>query len=201
MSGDTKDWAIEVKRQMLDSAEVKRHIAGQLSEEIASTALLIVDCFRSGGKLILFGNGGSAADAQHLAGEFVGRLRLERKALPAIALSTNTSIVTAVGNDYGFDTIFARQIEAWAEAGDVVVGISTSGESENVLKGIKKAKEAKAKTVGFTGKNGGQLAQIADIAIVVPSSDTRRIQESHIAIGHVMCDIVERVLFPTKKSR
>ena len=195
MSGDKTDWLMEVKRQMSDSAQVKKRIAEQLSEEIASIALLIVDCFRSGGKIILFGNGGSAADAQHIAGEFVGRLRLERKALPAIALSANTSILTAVGNDYGFDRIFARQMAAWAKPGDVVIGISTSGESENILKGIRKAKELKARTVGLTGKDGGQLAQVADMAVVVPSPDTRRIQEGHIAIGHVICDIVERILF------
>ena len=196
---DIVAWTTKIKRQLLDSAEVKRCIAEELSDKIVSAAFLIVDCFKSGGKLLLFGNGGSAADAQHLAAEFVGRFKLERGALPAIALSTNSSIITALGNDYGFDVVFARQVEAWAGSEDIVIGISTSGKSENVLAGIRKAKETKSKTIGFAGGDGGALAHLADIAIVVPSSDTARIQEGHIAIGHALCDVVESMLFAAKE--
>ncbi len=191
-------WIETIKQHLLDSAEIKRLIAENISDKILSSAFLIADCIGSGGKVIFFGNGGSAADAQHLSAEFVGRFKLERNALPAIALNTNTSIITAVGNDYGFDEIFSRQIDAWAKTGDVVIGISTSGESENILKGIEKAKSMNAKTIGFTGKGGGRLAKMVDIAIIVPSSDTPRIQEGHITIGHIICDLVEKMLFDEK---
>ena len=184
-----------IKQQLLESAEVKRLVAENLTEKIAQAAQMIIDSYRSGGKLILFGNGGSAADAQHLAGEMVGRFLKERAALPAIALSTNTSILTALGNDYDFDVIFARQLEAWAKKGDVVIGISTSGNSPSVLQGIEKAKSLNVRTIGLTGRGGGQLAKIVQLALIVPSDDTPRIQEAHIAIGHILCDIVERALF------
>ena len=156
---------------------------------------MIIDSYRNGGKLILFGNGGSAADAQHLAGEMVGRFLKERAALPAIALNTNTSILTALGNDYDFDVIFSRQLEAWVKRDDVVIGISTSGNSPNVLKGVETANSQSAQTIGLTGCGGGQLAKIVDLALVVPSDDTPRIQEAHITIGHILCDIVEKTLF------
>jgi D-sedoheptulose 7-phosphate isomerase len=184
-----------IKQQLLESAEVKRLVAENLTEKIAQAAQMIIDSYRNGGKLILFGNGGSAADAQHLAGEMVGRFLKERAALPAIALNTNTSILTALGNDYDFDVIFARQLEAWAKKGDVVIGISTSGNSQNVLKGIEKARSLNAQTIGLTGRGGGQLAKIVHLALIVPSDDTPRIQEAHITIGHILCDIVERALF------
>lgn len=183
-----------IKRQLYESSEVKRLIAESLSGKIAEAAMLIVDCIKSGGKVILFGNGGSAADAQHLAGEFVGRFKLERTAFPALALTTNTSIITAVSNDYGYDAVFARQIEAFARKEDVVVGISTSGNSRNVIEGIKKAKQVAARTIGLTGGDGGKLAEIVDIGLTVPSSDTPRIQEAHITIGHIICGIVEASL-------
>lgn len=183
-----------IKRQLYESSEVKRLIAESLSDKIAEAAMLIVDCIKSGGKVILFGNGGSAADAQHLAGELVGRFRLERRAFPALALTTNTSIITAISNDYGYDAVFARQIEAFAKPGDVVVGISTSGNSRNVVEGIRKAKDLDARVIGLTGGDGGKMKDILDVSINVPSSDTPRIQEGHIAIGHVICDIVESSL-------
>jgi D-sedoheptulose 7-phosphate isomerase len=201
MSKDTSVWAMRIKRQVLESARVQRQVAEELSDEIASVAFLISDCLRSGGKLIVFGNGGSAADAQHIACEFVGRFKLERAALPAIALSTNSSVITALGNDYGFKDVFARQVEAWAKTGDVVMGISTSGNSENVLEGIRRAKAMNANTIGLTGGDGGQLARIADAAIVIPSCDTPRIQEAHITIAHVICYAVERMLFGTEGQR
>ena len=184
-----------IKQQLLESAEVKRLVAEKLTGKIAQAAQMIIDSYRNGGKLILFGNGGSAADAQHLAGEMVGRFMKERAALPAIALNTNTSILTALGNDYDFDVIFARQLEACTKKGDVVIGISTSGNSKNVLKGIEKARSLNAKTIGLTGRGGGQLAKIVHLALIVPSDDTPRIQEAHITIGHILCDIVERTLF------
>lgn len=183
-----------IKHQLYESSEVKRLIAESLSGKIAEAAMLIVDCIKSGGKVILFGNGGSAADAQHLAGEFVGRFKLERRAFPGLALTTNTSIITAVSNDYGYDAVFVRQIEAFAKAGDVVVGISTSGNSRNVVEGIMKAKEIGAGIIGLTGADGGKMAEMVDILINVPSSDIPRIQEGHIAVGHVICDIVESYL-------
>lgn len=188
-----------IKQQLCESAQIKRLMAETLSHTIARAAAVITDCIRSGGKVILFGNGGSAADAQHLAGELVGRFRLERAAFPAMALTTDTSIITALANDYGYDTIFARQVEAHARTGDVVVGISTSGNSANVVAGLEKAKQVGAKTMGLVGGNGGKVAKIADIVLVVPSSDTPRIQEGHITIGHIICDIVEDSLVAMKK--
>jgi D-sedoheptulose 7-phosphate isomerase len=163
-------------------------------KDIARMSELITRCLRSGGKLILFGNGGSAADAQHIASEFVGRYFLERKALPAIALTTNTSSLTAIGNDYGFDHVFERQVQAFCTDKDVVVGISTSGNSTSVLLGIEAAKERKAITIGMTGKGGGKLSPIVDLAIRVPSDSTPRIQESHVLIGHIVSGLVEAAL-------
>lgn len=193
------DCESEIRQQLLESAELKTLIAEQLSGKILQAALLIHNCFRHNGKVILFGNGGSAADAQHLAAEFVGRFKMERDVLPAIALSVNTSIITALGNDYGFDLIFSRQIEAWARTEDIVVGISTSGNSVNVLEGMKKAKELGAKTIGLTGAYGGKLTEVSDLVIAVPSSETCRIQEGHITIGHIICYVVERILFGVRR--
>jgi D-sedoheptulose 7-phosphate isomerase len=174
-----------IKQQLLESAEVKRLVAENLTEKIAQAAQMIIDSYRNDGKLILFGNGGSAADAKHLAGEMVGRFMKERAALPAIALNTNTSILTALGNDYDFDVIFARQLEAWAKKGDVVIGISTSGNSKNVILGIEKAKLLGAQTIGLTGRGGGKLAKIVHLALIVPSDDIPRIQEA--AVYEVNC--------------
>ena len=197
-----------IKQQLFESAEVKRLVAESLTDKIAQAAQMIIDSYHNGGKLILFGNGGSAADAQHLAGEMVGRFLKERAALPAIALSTNTSILTALGNDYDFDVIFARQLEAWVREGDVVIGISTSGNSKNVILGIEKAKLLGAQTIGLTGLSSkevkecgdGQLAKIVHLALIVPSDNTPRIQEAHITIGHILCDIVEQTLFGQKTT-
>ncbi len=157
--------------------------------------MLISDCLKSGGKLLLFGNGGSAADAQHLAAEFVGRFRAERRALPAIALTTDASILTAVGNDYGFDQIFSRQIQALGEANDVAIGISTSGNSPNVIAGMQEASKQKLKTIGLAGNDGGAVAKAADVRIVISSANTARIQECHITIGHILCELVEKDFF------
>lgn len=163
---------------------------------IAETAELLVSRFKDGSKLLIMGNGGSAADAQHFAAEIVGRFKLERAALPAVALSTDTSILTAIGNDYGFDAVFSRQVEALATAGDVVIGISTSGNSPNVLKALELARGRSCRTVGLLGKDGGSIKAACDLALIVPSSDTPRIQEGHITIIHIICDLVEKALFP-----
>jgi D-sedoheptulose 7-phosphate isomerase len=162
---------------------------------IAAIAGMIADALEQGRKLLVMGNGGSAADAQHFAAEIVGRFKLERRALPAIALSTDTSILTAVGNDYGFDQIFVRQVEALASPGDVVVGISTSGSSGNVHSALLLARQLGCRTVGLLGRDGGTIAGIAEISLTVSGPDTPRIQEAHITIIHIVCELVEQRLF------
>ncbi len=154
----------------------------------------VVEAFRRGRKLVLFGNGGSAADAQHIAGEFVGKFRFDRPCLPAIALTTNTSTLTAIANDFTYDAVFERAVEGLVEAGDVVIGLSTSGESANVVRGIVTAKRKGAVTVALTGAKG-RLAELADLALAVPSADTPRIQEVHITLGHIIAELVEEELF------
>lgn len=181
-----------IRRTIQESIQVKEGIVRNMIPEIAQAAEWIVQSYRKGGKLILFGNGGSAGDAQHIAAELVGRFERERRALPAIALTTNTSTLTAIGNDYSYDKIFSRQIEAWVQPADVVIGISTSGNSPNVLEGIAAAKTKSAKTIGLTGEKGGKLASQTDLCLKVPSSNTARIQESHIMIGHLLCLLVEQ---------
>jgi phosphoheptose isomerase len=166
-----------------------------MSALIAEVTGALVETFRNGGKLIVMGNGGSAADSQHFAAEIVGRFKMERKALPAVALSTDTSILTAIGNDYGFDSVFSRQVEALASAGDMVVGISTSGNSPNVLKALQLAREHGCRTVGLLGKDGGSIKDVCDLSLIVPTSDTPRVQEVHITIIHIICDLVEKELF------
>lgn len=153
-----------------------------------------IETLQSGGKVIFMGNGGSAADSQHLAAELVGRFETERRGLAAIALTTDSSIVTAVGNDYGFDFIFSRQIEALAKKNDLVVGLSTSGESQNVINGIKTAKEIGCVTAGLLGNNGGRLKSLVKFPLLVPSDNTARIQECHILIGHILCELIEQTV-------
>ena len=184
-----------VIRELEESARVKKLVAKELAEEIVRASQWVIECFKAGGKILLFGNGGSAADAQHIATELVCRFKKERKSLPALALSTNSSLVTAQANDKGFETIFARQIEVWAKKGDVAIAISTSGNSPNILKGIKKAKELGMKTIGFIGKKGGELKGLVELPLIVPSDDVPRIQEAHITIGHIICHLVEKELF------
>jgi D-sedoheptulose 7-phosphate isomerase len=182
----------KVKAQLKESAELKLKLN---TKQIVFAAQLIIAAYQRGGKVLLMGNGGSAADAQHIAAELVGRFKKERNALPAIALTTDTSILTALGNDYSFDEIFRRQIQALAQPEDVIIGISTSGNSPNVLLGIEKAKEIGAKTIGLSGKGGGKLAHTSELCIIVPSDDTPRIQEAHITIGHIICGLIEEALF------
>ncbi|OLD22809.1 MAG: phosphoheptose isomerase [Thaumarchaeota archaeon 13_1_20CM_2_39_20] len=161
---------------------------------IEKVADVITRSFRSGGKLILLGNGGSAGDAQHIAAEFIGKYGIKRKALPAIALTTNTSSLTALGNDFGFKKIFSRQLEGLASVNDVIIAISTSGNSSNVLEALKLAKKNKITTIGLTGKSGGKMVSLVDLAIKIPSSNTQNIQESHIMVGHILVDLVESKL-------
>lgn len=162
-----------------------------LLPEIAAVADELRACLKRGGKILLMGNGGSAADSQHIAAEIVGRYKKERPGLPSIALTTDTSILTSVGNDYGFEFIFSRQVEALCSPLDVVIGITTSGNSANVVRAIEKAREIGAKTVGLTGGTGGKLAALCDYNLIMPSNDTPRIQEAHILIGHSLCDLLE----------
>lgn len=175
--------------------EVMESVERDLAPAILEVARTLMAVFRGGGKLLVMGNGGSASDAQHFAAEIVGRFRLERKALPAIALSTDTSILTAVGNDYGFDSVFLRQVEALAAQGDVVMGISTSGSSVNVLEALRLAREKGCLTIGLLGRDGGAIGKSADMALVVPARDTARIQEAHITIIHILCQLIEQGLF------
>ena len=177
--------------------EIKENILrdNDLIKKIALTSQKIIKAYKSNKKVILFGNGGSAADAQHLAAELVNKFYLDRKSLPAIALTVNTSILTAIGNDYSFSQIFSKQLEGIGTEGDIAIGISTSGNSKNIIEGLKFAKKIKLFTIGFTGKNGGKINNIVDICINVPSDDTPRIQEVHIMIGHIICEIIEKELF------
>jgi len=179
--------SIEIKEDIL-----KDHI---LVKKICLTVKAIINAYKSDKKVILFGNGGSAADAQHITAELVNRLYFNRKSLPAEALTVNTSVLTAIGNDYSFDKIFSKQIEGIGKRGDIAIGISTSGNSRNVVEAINIAKEKKLFTIGFTGRSGGKIKEIADICLQVPSDDTPRIQEIHIMLGHIICEIIEKDLF------
>lgn len=178
------------------SAAVKQLVVENCLESIVSAAGLIADAFRSGGKVLLCGNGGSAADCQHVAAEFVSILRrdFERPGLPAIALTTDTSFLTAYANDFGYEGVFARQVEALGKAGDLLVGISTSGNSPNVIRAVESALRIGMRTIALTGL-GGRLPAMADVAVSVPSADTQHIQEAHLAIEHIICELVERHLF------
>jgi len=167
----------------------------ELSKQIINVIEILISCLQENNKIILFGNGGSAADAQHIAAELVGRFKLERRSLPAIALTTDTSIITAVANDYSFDKIFSRQCESLVSKGDVVIGISTSGNSNNVIEGIKVSKNKGAKTIGILGNSGGNLKDIVDVSLIIPSKSTPIIQECHRVITHIICEIIEEKFF------
>jgi D-sedoheptulose 7-phosphate isomerase len=178
-----------------ESIEVKAQLLEQHVSTITRLAELLVGTLRAGGKLVLFGNGGSAADAQHVAAELVNRFLIDRDALAAIALTTDTSILTSVCNDADFDQVFSRQVRALVQRGDVAVGISTSGNSPNVVNGVIAAREKGATTVGFTGRGGGELKDLVDICFSVPSESTPRIQEAHITVWHAICEVVEKEMF------
>lgn len=182
-------------RAFEQSADVKLSFVKKNLKTIISVVELIVDAFHEGNKVMLFGNGGSAADAQHIAAEFVNRFMIERPPLPAMALTTDTSVITSIGNDYNYDQVFLKQIKALGKEGDIAWGISTSGNSPNVLKALKEAKKMGLKTIGMTGKDGGKMAKMVDYLLNVESDVTARIQETHITVSHVICQLVDIKLF------
>lgn len=185
-----------IRRRLDEGAELRREFARAQGDSIERAATALAECLQTGNKVLVFGNGGSAADAQHFAAELVGRFSRERRPLPALALTTDTSSLTGIGNDYGFDDIFARQVRALGHTGDLVIAISTSGHSRNVIKGARTARTAGAPTMALTGGDGGELSALVDIAVVVPSTNTARIQEIHIAVVHILCELAESALFP-----
>jgi len=184
-----------------DSIAVKVQFSKENAERIAEVSKLIADVFNEGKKLIIFGNGGSACDASHIAAEFVNRFKKERPGLPAIALNTDVAVMTSIANDYDYSEIFSRQLKTLADQGDIVIAISTSGNSKNILKAVDVAKKRGLKTIAFTGLKGDKFASKADYAFIVPSDDTPRIQETHITLGHVICQMVEEILFEAPRKR
>lgn len=193
-----------IKEEIRKSYETKQSIYqnDELLDKITQVAKACVDIYKKGlNKTILAGNGGSAADAQHIAAELVGRYGFDRPSLPSLALTTDTSNLTAIGNDYGYDKVFSRQLEGMGIKGDIFIGISTSGNSINIINAFEVAKQKGIITVALTGRDGGEMAKMADYAIVVPSNSTPRIQESHILIGHIICDIIEKEIFAEGVSK
>ncbi|MFH1850505.1 MAG: D-sedoheptulose 7-phosphate isomerase [archaeon] len=185
-----------IKKMLKESADLKMRVADKLSHLIEEAAKKIIESYAKGGKLVLFGNGGSAADAQHLEAELVHQFEKRgRRCLLAISLTTNTSVLTAIGNDWEFNRVFERQIEGLVGKNDVVIGLSTSGNSENVIKGIEQAKKNGAYTIAFTGRDGGRIKEVSDLSLIVPSDNTARIQEAHITIGHILCKLIEDSIF------
>ncbi len=182
------DESINVKQRMLTNAD--------LISKVEVVARKCVDACLAGNKVLLAGNGGSAADAQHLAGEFVSRFNYDRPGLAALALTVDTSVLTAIGNDYGYEHLFARQIQAFARSGDVFIGLSTSGNSPNVIAALEQARSMNVFTVGMTGETGGGMRDLCDVCLCVPCTETPRIQESHITLGHIICGLVEHIIFP-----
>lgn len=183
-----------LQKQIQQSVEEHTLVINSLANylaEIQQLATLVVKTLKTGNKILLMGNGGSAADAQHIAAEIVGRFTTERRGLPAIALTTDTSILTSIGNDYGYDNIFSRQVEALANANDLVIGISTSGNSKNVLQALTAAASLGCQTAALLGKGGGEIKNVVNLSLIVPSSNTARIQEAHILIGHILCQVVD----------
>jgi D-sedoheptulose 7-phosphate isomerase len=190
-----------VREVAQESLRVKERFFRENEDAIVEIALLVGKAFRRGNKILIFGNGGSAADAQHIAAEFVNRFLVDRAPLPAIALTTDTSVLTSIGNDADFSRIFSRQIEALGNKGDIAWGITTSGKSPNVIEGFRKAKERGMTTIAFTGKDGGEVLHMADHGLNCASTSTPRIQEAHITAGHIICELVERELFPSGGGR
>jgi len=184
-----------ITNHLNEHVAVITELSGDHLDVISDITQSVIECYKNGGKVVFFGNGGSAQDAEHLAAELVGRYTMDRKSLPAMSLNVNTSILTAVANDYQYNQVFERQVEAMVNKGDVVIGLSTSGDSENVLRGLLKAGDKGAKTVAFTGKGGGKLKDVVHILFEVPSDNTPRIQEVHITAGHIICQLVEEALF------
>lgn len=190
----------QIKNLIQASIDVKVEVLSNttLQQTLATCVEKIATAFKNGNKVLFCGNGGSAADAQHLAAEFSGRFYTDREALPSEALHVNTSYLTAVANDYSYDVVYSRMIQGIGKPGDVLIGLSTSGNSTNIIKAFETAKEKQMITIGFTGATGGKMKQTCDYLINVPSTDTPRIQESHILLGHIICQLVEEIIFPTK---
>ena len=188
-----------IKEILLESIQVKEELLHTSIGEIKQIADLMIECLKKGGKVILFGNGGSASDSQHIAAELIGRFKKDSTALAAIALTTNSSVMTSLANDYGYEVIFAKQIEALGQKNDIAIGISTSGKAKNVALGIKQAKKNGLKTIALSGGDGGKIAKLADLSLLVPSTITARIQEAHITIGHIICELVEESLCQEQK--
>jgi D-sedoheptulose 7-phosphate isomerase len=189
----------KIKDIFLESIQVKEELLHTAISQIIDITELVVGCLKKDGKVILFGNGGSASDSQHIAAELIGRFKKDRIALPAISLNANTAVLTSLANDYGYEAIFAKQIEALGRKSDVAIGISTSGKAKNVISGIRQAKKLGLKTIILTGGDGGELAKLADISLIVPSSVTARIQEAHITIGHIICELIEEAFCQDQK--
>jgi D-sedoheptulose 7-phosphate isomerase len=180
-----------IKNEFKDHLKVSEMAMGSIIDSIEKAAMLCINSLKNGNKILIFGNGGSAADSQHIAAEITGRYKVERKGLPAIALTTDSSVLTAIGNDFGYLHIFDRQVEALANKGDVLIGISTGGSSKNVVSALNLASSIECKAIGFSGKGGGDLNSLCDVNIVVPSDDVPRIQEMHIFVGHTICHLID----------
>jgi len=189
----------KIMKSFKDSMSVKQKFVDEYMETIIEVSRLIADAMNNGNKLLLFGNGGSACDASHIAAEFINRFQRERPAFPAIALNTDMAVITSIANDYDYSTIFERQLKALAQEGDVVIAISTSGNSPNVIKAVEAAIKKRLKVVALTGAKGDKLASISDYVFAVPSNDTPRVQETHITLGHVLCQMVEEILFESHR--
>lgn len=191
-----------IESQILEARRIMGLMADdrQLQKAVKAAAEACIACLRAGGKILFAGNGGSAADAQHMAGEYVSRFMYDRPGLAAIALTTDTSILTAIGNDYGYEKLFARQIQALGRPGDVFIGYSTSGTSPNILRGFEAAATAGVTCIGFTGNRGGPMREACDILLEVPSGETPKIQEGHFVLGHIICALVERAMFPAQDA-
>ena len=188
-----------IKEILLESIQVKEELLHTSIGEIKQIADLMIECLKKGGKVILFGNGGSASDCQHIAAELIGRFKKDRTAMAALALTTNSSVLTSLANDYGYEVVFAKQIEALGQKNDIVIGISTSGKAKNVALGIKQAKKNGLKTIALSGGDGGEITKLADVSLIVSSAVTARIQEAHITIGHIVCELVEESLCQEQK--
>ncbi|HEU0178969.1 MAG TPA: D-sedoheptulose 7-phosphate isomerase [Blastocatellia bacterium] len=191
-----QDFEEKIRAMAAESLDAKRRFFEQSSQDVARAARLIIESMRAGGKLLIFGNGGSAADAQHIAAELAFKMVREREALPALALTTDTSLLTAIGNDRSFDFIFARQIQAVGRKGDIALAISTSGNSPNVIQAVNQARAMAIGTIGLLGAGGGKVSALVDLPLIVPSNETQRIQEVHIAAGHIICQLIEDEMYP-----
>jgi len=194
--GALQNFEAKIRAMSAESLDAKRRFFEQSSRDVARAAQMIVESMRAGGKLLIFGNGGSAADAQHIAAELAFKMGREREALPALSLTTDTSLLTAIGNDISFDFIFARQIQAIGRKGDIALAISTSGNSPNVIEAVKQARALEVRTIGLLGAGGGKVGALVDLALIVPHTETPRIQEVHIAASHIICQLIEDELCP-----